>query len=184
MRYGCVDRRLGTTDKSSTCETCHKNMADCPGHFGYVKLVLPVLHIGYMKATVTVLQMVCKSCSRVLLPKVEKEGYIARLRRTADVTQRRAVWKQVWYTVRLSRYLCRSRVSSLDIRKSSKSTHLLPLRRDEWYSKEDWCIESDSREVQGMFYMVTTVISRASPQRSTCKNSHQVLRLPLLITLN
>lgn len=35
-------------------------MADCAGHYGYIKLVLPVFHIGYFKAIVSILQEICK----------------------------------------------------------------------------------------------------------------------------
>lgn len=37
-------------------------MADCAGHFGYIKLVLPVFHIGYFKAIISILQEICKVC--------------------------------------------------------------------------------------------------------------------------
>lgn len=35
-------------------------MQKCNGHFGYVKLALPALHIGYLKKIITVLQNICK----------------------------------------------------------------------------------------------------------------------------
>lgn len=35
-------------------------MADCVGHYAYIKLVLPVFHIGYFKQTITMLQDICK----------------------------------------------------------------------------------------------------------------------------
>lgn len=65
---GVVDRRLGVSDKVNVCATCGSRMNDCPGHFGFIKLELPIFHIGYLKPTLSVLQSICKSCSRVLLP--------------------------------------------------------------------------------------------------------------------
>lgn len=50
----------GVSDKQSNCETCHQKMADCVGHYAYIKLVLPVFHIGYFKQTITMLQDICK----------------------------------------------------------------------------------------------------------------------------
>lgn len=47
-------------------------LAECTGHFGYIRLELPVFHIGYFKATVQILQATCKCCSRVLLPDEER----------------------------------------------------------------------------------------------------------------
>lgn len=35
-------------------------MADCVGHFGYIKLVLPVFHIGFFKHVIGILQIICK----------------------------------------------------------------------------------------------------------------------------
>ena len=35
-------------------------MQKCNGHFGYVRLALPALHIGYLKKIIMVLQDICK----------------------------------------------------------------------------------------------------------------------------
>ncbi|KXZ56345.1 hypothetical protein GPECTOR_1g305 [Gonium pectorale] len=69
---GVLDRRLGVSNKNYVCETCGQKLADCAGHFGYIRLELPVFHIGYFKNTVQILQCICKSCSRVLLPEEER----------------------------------------------------------------------------------------------------------------
>eukprot|EP00198_Chlamydomonas_reinhardtii_P014024 XP_001703361.1 predicted protein [Chlamydomonas reinhardtii] len=69
---GVLDRRLGVSNKNYVCETCGHKLADCAGHFGYIKLELPVFHIGYFKNTVQILQCICKACSRVLLPDEER----------------------------------------------------------------------------------------------------------------
>jgi len=68
---GCLDPRLGVSDKLSFCETCGRKIIDCAGHFGYIKLALPVFHIGFFKHTLTILQCICKSCSRILLTEEE-----------------------------------------------------------------------------------------------------------------
>ena len=51
---GVLDPRLGVSSKRAVCETCGQGLADCTGHFGYIRLELPVFHIGYFKATVQV----------------------------------------------------------------------------------------------------------------------------------
>ena len=43
---------------------------------GYIKLELPVFHIGYMKATLGILQCICKTCSHVLLDVSERRKYL------------------------------------------------------------------------------------------------------------
>eukprot|EP00051_Salpingoeca_urceolata_P001895 m.44963 g.44963 ORF g.44963 m.44963 type:complete len:1535 (+) comp11747_c0_seq1:191-4795(+) len=73
--YGPLDRRLGTSSKSGKCDTCGERVQNCAGHFGHIKLVLPVFHVGYFKATVAILQKICKTCSRVLLTASEFESF-------------------------------------------------------------------------------------------------------------
>jgi DNA-directed RNA polymerase III subunit RPC1 len=79
-RGGALDTRLGAIDKSSICETCHCNLADCVGHFAYIRLCLPVFHVGYFKAILQILQMICKNCSRVLLDPALRDRYTAVMR--------------------------------------------------------------------------------------------------------
>uniref|UniRef100_H3G8F7 DNA-directed RNA polymerase subunit n=1 Tax=Phytophthora ramorum TaxID=164328 RepID=H3G8F7_PHYRM len=77
---GVLDKRLGVSNKKDTCATCHLKLSDCVGHFGYIQLELPVFHIGYFKAVTEILQNICKSCSRVLLPPTEREVFLRRMR--------------------------------------------------------------------------------------------------------
>jgi DNA-directed RNA polymerase beta' subunit len=76
---GVLDRRLGVSDKQSTCETCGCKLQDCPGHYGHIKLVLPVFHLGYLKPMIAVLQCICKTCSRALVPPVERARTIKQM---------------------------------------------------------------------------------------------------------
>ena len=48
------------SEKGKSCETCKKTLETCPGHFGYLKLDLPVFHVGYFKHTLNILQCICK----------------------------------------------------------------------------------------------------------------------------
>lgn len=50
----------GAFDKATPCSTCALDMRECVGHFGHIELELPVFHIGYFKATLNVLQRICK----------------------------------------------------------------------------------------------------------------------------
>ena len=36
---GVLDPRLGVSDKVSTCTTCRRKLADCTGHYGYIRYV-------------------------------------------------------------------------------------------------------------------------------------------------
>ena len=72
--YGVLDKRMGTSQKKDECSTCGKNLADCVGHYGYIDLELPCFHVGYFKAVIKILQMICKSCSHILLTQQEKHN--------------------------------------------------------------------------------------------------------------
>mmetsp|Transcript_37573 Transcript_37573/g.94225 ORF Transcript_37573/g.94225 Transcript_37573/m.94225 type:complete len:753 (+) Transcript_37573:120-2378(+) len=63
---GLLDFKLGA-NKKNICKSCKKDQIYCSGHFGYIKLFLPVLNIGYLKAIQLILSMICKVCSRVLI---------------------------------------------------------------------------------------------------------------------
>ncbi|MGH0129208.1 UNVERIFIED_CONTAM: hypothetical protein FKN15_037832 [Acipenser sinensis] len=75
LPYGVLDHRMGTSEKDRPCETCGKNLSDCLGHYGYIDLELPCFHIGYFKAIIGVLQMICKTCSHIMLSKEERKQF-------------------------------------------------------------------------------------------------------------
>ncbi|GIL99158.1 hypothetical protein Vretimale_4372 [Volvox reticuliferus] len=93
---GVLDRRMGISNKNYVCETCGQRLAECAGHFGYIRLELPVFHIGYFKNTVQILQCICKSCSRVLLPEDERKMWLKRFRNPrVERVQRGAMFRKL-----------------------------------------------------------------------------------------
>ncbi|EFP75753.2 hypothetical protein PGT21_012768 [Puccinia graminis f. sp. tritici] len=93
---GVLDSRLGTSDKSGICGTCNAKMADCVGHYSYIKLILPVFHIGYFRAVIQMLQDICKTCARVLLSEEDRRLYLIKFRRpNLENLQRQHLAKQV-----------------------------------------------------------------------------------------
>ncbi|XP_062858765.1 DNA-directed RNA polymerase III subunit RPC1 isoform X1 [Trichomycterus rosablanca] len=96
LPYGVLDHRMGTSEKDRGCETCGKNLADCLGHYGYLDLELPCFHIGYFKATIGILQMICKTCSRIMLSKEERQQFLDHLRRPGlPYLQKRGLKKKI-----------------------------------------------------------------------------------------
>nr|XP_009858083.1 LOW QUALITY PROTEIN: DNA-directed RNA polymerase III subunit RPC1-like [Ciona intestinalis] len=81
VEHGVLDRRMGTSQKDKNCDSCGKNLAECVGHYGYVDLELPCFHAGYFRAVINILQMICKSCSRVMLMEADKHAYKDTLKR-------------------------------------------------------------------------------------------------------
>ncbi|KAG7693685.1 hypothetical protein KL933_004550 [Ogataea haglerorum] len=78
---GALDTKMGISSKSGECATCHGNLNTCHGHFGHIKLALPVFHVGYFKSIIQVLQTICKTCSAVLLDEASKRQFLNDLRR-------------------------------------------------------------------------------------------------------
>jgi DNA-directed RNA polymerase beta' subunit len=68
---GLMDSRMGVIDRSIRCHTCELDNRDCIGHFGHVKLALPVFHIQYMNYILKLLRCICFRCSNVLIDKTD-----------------------------------------------------------------------------------------------------------------
>ncbi|KAL2218370.1 putative DNA-directed RNA polymerase III largest subunit [Thermoascus aurantiacus ATCC 26904] len=93
---GPLDARMGISNKTGTCETCGGALQVCNGHFGHVRLVLPAFHVGYFKRTIGILQMICKDCSRILLPESERRAFLRELRRPGlDNLRRMQIVKRI-----------------------------------------------------------------------------------------
>ncbi|KAL6721212.1 DNA-directed RNA polymerase III subunit C1 (rpo31) [Lecanora helva] len=93
---GALDVRMGISDKTGFCGTCGEVLQTCNGHFGYIKLALPALHIGYLKMIITVLQDICKSCSHILLTESDRRQFLRDIRRpNIDNLRRTQICKKV-----------------------------------------------------------------------------------------
>uniref|UniRef100_A0A0D9W6L6 DNA-directed RNA polymerase subunit n=1 Tax=Leersia perrieri TaxID=77586 RepID=A0A0D9W6L6_9ORYZ len=77
---GLLDKRMGAANKLGECSTCHGSFAECPGHFGYLKLALPVFNVGFFNCILDVLKCICKSCSRVLLMEKDRLEFLKKMR--------------------------------------------------------------------------------------------------------
>jgi len=76
---GLMDIRLGVIDPGLKCKTCGSKLKECSGHFGYIELARPVLHIKFIDVISTVLKCTCRECGRVLIPKNKIEKAVAEL---------------------------------------------------------------------------------------------------------
>lgn len=93
---GALDPKMGISTSANQCATCHGNLATCHGHFGHVKLALPVFHVGYFKAIISILQCVCKSCGWLLLDGGSQRRALLELRKPdIDNLRRMQVLKNV-----------------------------------------------------------------------------------------
>lgn len=67
---GLVDTRLGVVDPGLKCKTCGGRLKECPGHFGHIELVRPVIHVEFVKQIFHVLKSTCPNCHRLLSAEV------------------------------------------------------------------------------------------------------------------
>nr|CAB3484960.1 unnamed protein product [Digitaria exilis] len=98
---GLLDPRMGLAKKREKgkelrCSTCHGIFSDCPGHFGYLKLALPVFNVGFFNCILDVLKCICKGCSRVLLAEKDRLEFLKKMRNPrADALLKSATMKKV-----------------------------------------------------------------------------------------
>ncbi len=64
---GLVDTRLGVVDPGLRCKTCGGRVKECPGHFGHIDLVRPVMHVEFAKHIMYVLKATCSHCHRLIV---------------------------------------------------------------------------------------------------------------------
>ena len=62
--HGLMDARMGSTDRSILCQTCHT--PHCAGHFGHIEFPCRILLVGHIKRIVQLLRCVCVCCSQPL----------------------------------------------------------------------------------------------------------------------
>lgn len=70
---GLVDTRLGVVDPGLRCKTCGGTVKECPGHFGHIDLVRPIVHVEFAKYIYHVLKSTCPTCHKVLGKKLKKK---------------------------------------------------------------------------------------------------------------
>ena len=73
---GLMDTRLGVIDPGLKCKTCGSKLKDCTGHFGYIELARPVVHIKLVDVIMILLRFTCNECARVLTPQASISQYI------------------------------------------------------------------------------------------------------------
>ncbi len=66
---GLMDTRLGVIDPGLKCKSCGAKLQECAGHFGYISLARPVMHIKFIGLIYDLLRCTCRECGRILIPK-------------------------------------------------------------------------------------------------------------------
>lgn len=66
---GLMDVRLGVIDPGIRCKTCGGSLKECMGHFGYMDLARPLIHVKYADVILKFLRSSCRECGKVLTDK-------------------------------------------------------------------------------------------------------------------
>ncbi|MBU0979934.1 MAG: DNA-directed RNA polymerase subunit A' [Nanoarchaeota archaeon] len=66
---GLMDVRLGVIDPGLKCKTCGQKLKECPGHFGYIELARPIIHVKFVSIVFNLLRCTCRECGHILIPK-------------------------------------------------------------------------------------------------------------------
>ena len=77
---GLMDIRLGVIDPGLRCKTCGGRLKECPGHFGYIELARPVMHIEYIKIIHNFLRCTCKECGRILAAEEKIKTHLEKIK--------------------------------------------------------------------------------------------------------
>ncbi|MBI5389268.1 DNA-directed RNA polymerase subunit A' [Candidatus Woesearchaeota archaeon] len=83
---GLMDTRLGVIDPGLKCRTCGAKLKECIGHFGYIELARPIIHIKFIDIILNIIKSTCHECGKVLIPK-NKMTYYFKILETIELEQ-------------------------------------------------------------------------------------------------
>ena len=67
MEGGLMDPHLGVINPGLRCKTCGQQLKSCPGHFGHLNLVRPVVHSEFSRKVEEMMHASCQNCGRIAL---------------------------------------------------------------------------------------------------------------------
>ncbi|PIN86043.1 DNA-directed RNA polymerase subunit A' [Candidatus Woesearchaeota archaeon CG10_big_fil_rev_8_21_14_0_10_44_13] len=100
---GLMDIRLGVIDPGLKCKTCGSKLKECIGHFGYIELARPILHINFVGLTLDILRCTCKECGKILIPENKISKYSSQLQeieRDSGLDEKRKRIKEIITTLK------------------------------------------------------------------------------------
>jgi len=100
---GLMDIRLGVIDPGLRCKTCGSKLKECPGHFGYIELARPIVHIKFIGVLIDLLRTTCRECGNILAPRQKISRYmeeLEKIEKEAGIEERRAKIKKIIFALR------------------------------------------------------------------------------------
>ena len=95
VEKGLMDPAMGVIDPGLSCRTCGGRMKSCSGHFGYINLSKPVMHILYRDNIYNLLRATCSDCGHVTLTDLKRETHLEKLKVAKEDKEPSAVKKVV-----------------------------------------------------------------------------------------
>jgi DNA-directed RNA polymerase subunit A' len=95
---GLMDLRMGVIDPGLRCKTCGLKLKECPGHFGYIELARPVIHIKFVPLILNLLRCTDRETGRILIPDEKIDQYkeeLAAAEEEGGLDARRAKIKEI-----------------------------------------------------------------------------------------
>jgi len=119
---GLMDIRLGVIDPGLKCKTCGSKLKECPGHFGYIELARPVIHIKFINIILNFLKCTCRDCGRILIPsnKIDKaRQHLDKIEKAQGLDARRSEIKEIITSLKLVNKCphCKARQQKLSLEK-------------------------------------------------------------------
>lgn len=129
---GLMDIRLGVIDPGLKCKTCGCKLKECIGHFGYIELARPIIHIKYANIVLSLLRCACRECGRTMIQKSDMNRYIDQLEtleKTAGIETRRSYVKEIIKEIRKSNKCPHCKAKQMKITLEKPTTFLEDEKR-------------------------------------------------------
>ena len=92
---GLMDTRMGVIDPGLRCKTCGGKVKECVGHFGYISLARPVIHIKFVNVIYDLLRSTCPECGMPLMDDKKIKFYLHQLKKIEEEKGVEAVKEKV-----------------------------------------------------------------------------------------
>ncbi|MBW2982986.1 DNA-directed RNA polymerase subunit A' [Candidatus Woesearchaeota archaeon] len=76
---GLMDVRLGVIDPGLKCKTDGQRLKESLGHFGYIELARPVIHVSFVDVILDLLRSTCRECGHILIPQDKIKKHLEEL---------------------------------------------------------------------------------------------------------
>ncbi len=168
---GLMDVRLGVIDPGLRCKTDGQRLKDSFGHFGYMELARPVMHISFIPVILDLLRSTCKECGRILIPSEKIKQYsdvLDKITLEQGLIERRDAIKLIIANLRTIQTCpyCKAKQSKISLDKPSnfieEDRRLSPIQirsRLERIPDEDLKVFGINPEIARPEWMVLTVLS-------------------------